>query len=249
MSVRMLLRDAESTFTKSAIHAQKTCALLPPAEKLSVDRLKRASRALGTTINDLLYAAVAGACRRYLQKNGDDADLLKRLRCGIPFNRHMFDTFTVTDVSNEIAIVPVSLPVDEADRMVRLEKCVEALRRVKRSWQAGILMWLLYAVARLWKGWRVGLWRRLTRSMSILFTNVAGPRESVRIGGVDVKWMHFFAPADGHIGVVVGLFSYMGKIAIGVAVDKGRIRDPELFVGLLGEEVEAMLEMGKHRSV
>lgn len=244
-SVRMLFREPESAFTRSAIQAQKTCALLPPSERFSVSKLKSASHALGITLNDLLYAALAGACRKYLQRSGDSVDLLKWLRCGIPFNRHIFDTLSVTDISNDIAIVPICLHVDEEDRMVRLEKCVEALRRVKRGWQPGVMLCMLCVAARLWKKWRVRLWRRLSRSVSLLFTNVAGPRESVSIGGIDVKWMHFFAPADGHVGVVVGLFSYMGKIAVGVAGDKERISDPELFVGLLGEEIEALLETSK----
>lgn len=242
-SLRMLIRDPESAFTRSVIQREKTCALLPPSEKLSVEGLKMASRALGITLNDMLYAAVSGACRRYLQERGDDLKSLKSMRCGIPFTQHMLDSFSATDVANKLAIVAMCLHVGEEDRKVRLERCVATLRRVKRSRQPGILMGMLSVVARLSESWRLALWRRLTRAISILFTNVAGPREAVKIGGVHVKSIHFFGPADGHVGVVVGSFSYMGKVAISVAGDVGRIHEPERFMKLLEEEIDALVEM------
>eukprot|EP00177_Eucheuma_denticulatum_P006982 GFKZ01012697.1.p1 GENE.GFKZ01012697.1~~GFKZ01012697.1.p1 ORF type:complete len:386 (-),score=57.25 GFKZ01012697.1:52-1209(-) len=236
--------DSVSVFTRSKIQGEKVCALMPPSQ-ITVDMLKKAGRALGVSLNDLLFAAVSGACRKYLQKSGESIEGSNGIRCAIPFNGHKFDSFEETDIGNEFALVLVDLQLDEEDRLERLKKCVLALRRVKRSRQFAIVMGLLRIVANMPRWLRLGLWSHLTRAASILFTNVPGPKRLVEIGGVKVASLHFFAPADGHAGVVVGLFSYSGQIALGVAGDKGRIAYPGQFVAFLSEELEALVDMSK----
>lgn len=243
-SVRMLFADPISAFTKSTIQREKVCALMPPSES-TVGTLKEASRALGVTLNDLLYTAVAGASRLYLREFGDNPDELKDLRCAIPFNEHALDSFSLSDVSNVFAVIPLQLHVHEENRKKRLEECVQTLRRAKRSHQPAMLMGLLQLVARMPQSPRRLLWRKLTRSTSILFTNVPGPKETVYIGGVKVSSVYFFAPADGHAGVVVGMFSYVNKIALGVAGDKGRISNPQRFVELLSAEIDLLVELSR----
>lgn len=243
-SVRMLFPEPTSVLTKSTIQRDKVCALLPPSE-FTLQMVKDASRVLGVTMNDLLYTAVAGATRAYLKEYGDNPDELKSLRCAIPFNEHMLDAFSLNDISNIFAIIALNLHVHEEDRMKRLEACVRTLRRAKRSYQLPMLMGLIQAVTRLPRAPRKAFWRHLTRAASILFTNVPGPKETVQLGGVDISSMHFFAPADGHAGVVVGLFSYVGKIAISVSGDKGRISNPLRFVELLKHEIEALIDVSK----
>lgn len=236
--------DTVSAFTRSKIQAEKVCALMPPSQ-ITVDMLKEAGRLLGVTLNDLLFTAVSGACSRYLRENGDNIEELRGIRCAIPFNGHRFDSFEETDIGNEFALVLVDLHLEEEDCLERLKKCVLALRRVKRSRQFAMVMGMLKMVATLPRWLRLGLWRHLTRAASILFTNVPGPRRLVEIGGVKVDSLHFFAPADGHAGVVVGLFSYGGQIALGVAGDKGRITHPSQFVAFLSEELDALIDISK----
>ncbi|CDF39000.1 unnamed protein product [Chondrus crispus] len=243
-SVRMLFTDPVSVFTRSTIQREKVCALMPPSS-FTVQMLKNASRVFGVTINDLLYTAVAGASRLYLKEHGDNPDELKHLRCAIPFNEHALDSFSLSDVSNVFAIIALNLHVDEEDRMKRFEVCVRTLRRAKRSNQLVLLMGLIQLVARMPRFPRKAFWRYLTRATSLLFTNVPGPREAVHIGGVKVSSLHFFAPADGHAGVVLGMFSYMDKIAMGVAGDKGRISNPQRFVELLSSEIQLLLDISK----
>lgn len=243
-SVRMLFPEPNSVLTRSTIQRKKVCALLPPSE-FTVQMVKDASRVLGVTMNDLLYTAVAGATREYLKEYGDNPDELKSLRCAIPFNGHMLDAFSLSDISNIFAIIALNLHVHEGDRMKRLEACVRTLRRAKRSKQLPMLMGLIQVVARLPRSPRKVFWRHLTRAASILFTNVPGPKETVQLGGADISSMHFFAPADGHAGVVVGLFSYVGKLAISVSGDKGRISNPQRFVDLLSHEIEALIGISK----
>lgn len=246
-SLGVLKPDAPSVFTRDPVHSNKTCALLPQS-RFSVLQLKTAARLFGCTINDMLFAALSGACRRYLQIEGDDVDNLSGLRCVIPINRHMLDAYDPSDVANELALVPARLRLDIEDRRQRLEACVKELRRVKKGIRTPLTIMLLKLLARLPDFVRRPFWKRLSRSASLLFTNVPGPVEQVYVGGIPVKSVQFFAPAGGDASLVVGLFSYMGSISISVAGDQNRLRRPEQLIQFLAEEIDELIVMSKEAS-
>lgn len=235
--------ESDNTFVRSRLGGEKVCALLPPTV-YTVDTLKKAARQLGITINDLFYTAVSGAVRAYLEESGDDPNVMAGVRCGIPFTKHMVDEFRMTDVSNQLAIVTVPLHIHLEDRRDRLRECTHTMSITKSGFAPGMVLMLVGIVARLPAFIRKPLWRLLTRSGSCLFTNVPGPRKEVSIGGIKISCIHFFAPADGHCGVIIALHSYNGKITISVYGDKTRISDPQRLVELLNNEVSELITLG-----
>ncbi|PXF45921.1 hypothetical protein BWQ96_04356 [Gracilariopsis chorda] len=234
--------ESDNAFVRSRLGGQKVCALLPPT-MYTVDILKKAARALGITINDLFYTAVSGAVRAYLKECGDDPNVLKGVRCGIPFTKHMVDEFRTTDVSNQLAMVTVPLHIHIDDRKDRLVECTHTMNVTKTGFAPGLVLTLLGVIARLPAFIRKPLWRLLTKSGSCLFTNVPGPRKEVSIGGIKIACIHFFAPADGHCGVIIALHSYNGKITSSVYGDKTRISDPQRLVELLNNEVSELIKL------
>lgn len=243
-SVLTFIPEPDNAFTRTDIQSEKVCALLPPSQ-YTVSVMKNAAKVFGATINDLLYTAVSGATRRYLAKHGDNPEELTSVRCVVPFNGHMFDDYKETDISNQIALVSLPLHISHESREERLEQCVTTLRRAKRGVQPVFTNALLAGLARVPRVVRKPLWRHLTRGASVLFTNVPGPKQVVDIGGIEVSCIHFFAPADGSAGVVVGLFSYHERLSLGVAGDKDRISDPQQFLDILAEEVDELIKMSK----
>ncbi|CAN8066935.1 unnamed protein product [Agarophyton chilense] len=241
--VGTLIPEKDNVLVRSTLQPKKACALLPPSA-YTVSSLKKAARALGITINDMLYTAVSGATRVYLTESGDDADGLTGLRCGVPFNKHKLDTNEAGELSNQFSIMSLPLHVHHKEVQERLRSCVRTMRIVKRGTTPALLTVLLKMVARLPRALRRPFWRRLTRSGSLLFTNVPGPRRAVCVGGIEVSGLHFFAPGDGHCGVVVGLHSYNERVCIGVYGDEGRISSPQRFVELLDEEIRNLVNMG-----
>ncbi|KAI0567245.1 hypothetical protein FGB62_3g252 [Gracilaria domingensis] len=238
-----LIPEKDNTFVRSPLQPTKVCAMLPPSV-YTVSALKHAARSLGITINDMLYTAVSGATRAYLTESGDDADALTGLRVGIPFNNHAIGKNGAQDVSNRFAIMTLPLHVHHSQLRERLRCCVRTMRIVKSGTTPVLLMTLLDVLSRLPTMLRRALWSRVTRSGSVVFTNVPGPRQAVSIGGIEVSGLHFFAPSDGHCGVVVGIHSYNGRICIGVYGDEGRISNPQRFVELLDEEIKALIRFG-----
>lgn len=238
-----LFPDRRNTFNRTPIQKRKVCAIIPPTA-FTVAQVKAAGHRLGVTINDLLFAAVSGATSAYLQEAGDDIAALDVIRCGIPINRHMLDEFSPDDVCNQLTILPVPMPVSPAlSRIARLDACVATMRKLKRGVRPQSAIAMLSLVSAMPLCVRYPLWKHLTRCSSLIFTNVPGPREAVTVCGVKVEGMYFFAPADGHSGVCISLFSYNGSICMGVQADANRVKDPHRFADLLQSETEAFLQL------
>jgi hypothetical protein len=75
---------------------------------LKVNDLKRVGRATGSTINDVLMAAVAGAMRRYLGANGP-VPLDLNVRGVVPVN--LRDIEQAYQLGNQFGLVFLSLPL------------------------------------------------------------------------------------------------------------------------------------------
>lgn len=246
--VGTLIPDKKSIFTRADIQSSKVCAVLPPS-MFSVEVVKAAARGAGVTINDLLLSAVAGASREYIKQHGDDPDTLAGLRFGIPFNQHALTNSLDSDVSNNVSIIAVNVPVHVESREARLQQCASAMQRIKGSYQLQLTVSAFKVVQMFPAPLRKPLWRRLTQSTSAIFSNVPGPRKRLTIGGIDVVAVNFWAPADGHAGVMLSVFSYDGRISIGVAGDEKRIEHPQRFVDLIAEELNALIALSKSTQI
>lgn len=239
-----IIPEHPNVFTRAPIGHDKVCALIPPTT-FSVQLIKDTSRRLGVTINDLLLAAVSGATAAYLGEHGDNPTELRGLRCGIPMNRHMFCEYELSDLSNQMTISPLPLHIHEPTSALRLQRCTDTMCELKRSIQPRISLLSLKLVSLLPLCVRYPLWKHITRCSSLLFTNVPGPRQAVSVSGVPIECIHFFAPGDGHSGVVVSLFSYNGGICLGIQGDKGRVSDPQRYVDLLKAEIETFIKLSR----
>lgn len=242
--VKPLWRDPVSVLTTADMTESSLCALATP-EEITVPALKQATKKLGVTINDLLFAAFAGAIRAYLTAVGDDPDALRGLRVAMPFNKHVFSEFSMDDVSNQLLMIPVPLPAHVAGRAERLFACAEAMKKLKRSFQPLFAGLAMRQLVRLPKGLRRRAWHTVGSSASALFSNVAGPTETMRIGEFPVDEVYFFPPPDAHVACDVGIFSYAGRVFIGAAGDANRLSQPQKLLDFIIEEVQGMFELSQ----
>lgn len=242
--VKPLRRDPVSVLTRADMTERSLCALAAP-EEITVPALKQAGKRLGVTINDLLFAAFAGAVRAYLTAYGDDPSALRGLRVAMPFNKHVFNEFSMDDVSNQLLMMPVLLPAHVAGRAERLFACAEAMKKLKRSYQPIFAELAMKQLVLLPKTLRRRAWHIVGSSASALFSNVAGPTERMRIGEVPVDEVYFFPPPDAHVACDIGIFSYAGRVFIGAAGDANRLSQPQKLLDFLVEEVLGMFELGE----
>jgi hypothetical protein len=52
-----------------------------------------------------------------------------------------------------------------------------------------------------------------------------------------------WAPASGEVSVTVSIFSYAGKITVGLMTDAGLVPDPETIVAAFESELGALLRL------
>lgn len=233
--------DPESVFTRDPLQENNLCAMLPP-RIFTVDVLKKAAKRLGITVNDLLLAAWAGAVREYVKEQGEDPSIMKGMRCAMPYNKHHCMEFEMSDVSNRLALLSVALPISLEDRGVRVEKCADNMRRVKRSIQPSLMLQSIRNLMYMPSTVRRGLWNHVAMA-SCLFSNLAGPTERVRVGGVDVTAVYSFPPCNPHVAVNTGMLTYDGALFVSVSGDANRLAHPHKLVGYIYHELTAIISM------
>lgn len=243
IAVKPFFRDPPSILTRVAVSEPNVCTLLEP-HAFTVRALKAAATRYSVTINDLIFASFAGALQRYLTECGDDTAQMRGMRVAMPFNRHMFDDFQMSDVSNQLVMLPVPIPVTEESRQSRLEVCHETMERLKRSIQPRLAEVALKIVAGM-PGWlRKWMWARVASCASALMSNVAGPTERVSFGGVTVEGVWFSPPCDVHNAVNISMFSYDGTAFVSVAGDAERLKRPALLAQFFRDELDAFVAGG-----
>jgi len=80
--------------------------------------------------------------------------------------------------------------------------------------------------------------RTLGAKSTAIVTNVPGPQEPVFLAGARLTRLVFWVPQAGSVGLGVSIFSYAGKVSVGVAADHNLLPDP----GQITRAVEAELD-------
>jgi WS/DGAT/MGAT family acyltransferase len=206
-------------------------------EPIALDDVKAIGHATGTTVNDVLLAAVSGALHRYLAEHGDSAT---EIRAMVPFNLRPLDQPLPRELGNRFGLVYLTLPVGEATPAERLADVHQRMDRIKHT-PEGLLS---YAILGLMGTTPVQIERRLidvfAPKTTAVMTNVPGPRQSIYFAGARVGGILGWVPASGSIGMGVCIFSYDGGVTIGLQVDPRLVPDPNMIVAAIGEELAAL---------
>ncbi|MFL5386410.1 MAG: wax ester/triacylglycerol synthase family O-acyltransferase [Longimicrobiaceae bacterium] len=217
----LLPPDRHTAFT-GALGVEKSAAWSDP---FPLAELRAAARASGSTLNDLLAAAAAGALRRYLAGRGRAADALRAV---VPVNLRPPEDAGL--LGNRFGLVFLRLPVGEADAGRRLARVRAEMRRLKASAEAGVTYALLRLFGPLGRAAvRFAVWF-LGMKASLVFTDVPGPREAVSICGAPLTRLMAWVPQSGRLSVGISAVSYAGSLQVGIAADRGLVPDPGALV-------------------
>ncbi|QSQ20119.1 wax ester/triacylglycerol synthase family O-acyltransferase [Pyxidicoccus parkwayensis] len=209
------------------------------SDPVPLERVKAVGRTLGGTVNDVLLTAVTGALRRYLEVRDV---LLEDVHALVPVNLRPLDEPVPRELGNRFGVVFLRLPVHVAEPQRRLRELARRMGQVKQSPEAvvtfGALEMLGYAPAAVERVMVDVFGSKAT----LVATNVPGPREAVSLAGTKLGGLTFWVPQAGHLGLGVSLFSYAGKVTVGVAADVGRMPDPHELIRAFHDEMDALAE-------
>lgn len=219
---KLLVRPPDPpTLYRGELGVAKRAAWSAPVDLESV---KGAGRGQGATVNDVLLAAMTGAMRRYVLARGGQPGGLD-VRAAVPVNLRPPDA--PLGMGNRFGLVFLSLPIGLAnarEQMLELKRRMDAM---KRSLEAVVVLGLLELVGSTTPTVQRLLVDFLARKVTVVATNVPGPRAPRYLAGVRIRRLVPWVPQAGRVGLGLSIISYDGEVTVGVASDAGIVPDPE----------------------
>jgi diacylglycerol O-acyltransferase / wax synthase len=209
-------------------------------DRIDFDEVKAIGRATGTTVNDVLVAAVTGALRRYLI---DRHSLVDELRAMVPFNVRPLDQPLPRELGNQFGLVYLQLPVGIRGREQRLTAVHERMESIMHSPEGAVSYGILGLIGMTPPQIERRLVDMFASKCTLVLTNVPGPQQPVYFAGTPVTGIIPWVPAGGSIGLGVSLFSYNGRVTVGVRADAGLVSDPDEIIDAFERELEAMTRL------
>ncbi len=194
--------------------------------------LKIIKRARGTTVNDVVLAAVAGGMRTYLARHGEHPATLKAM---VPVNVRSPDDV----LGNHLSFVFAELPCDEPDPLIRLSRVhadMDARKRDHEPEGADIALkaaehapaLVQHAISRIMAS---------PRTFNLVVSNIPGPPGELYLRGCRLHAIYPVVPlADRHT-VSIGMTTVNEQACFGVYADREEFPDP----GALATDIDAAL--------
>jgi diacylglycerol O-acyltransferase len=197
------------------------------SEPIPLAEVKAVAHAHDATVNDVLVTCVSGTLHTYLTAHDS--------RCAstnwmIPVNLKPLDLTLPEELGNAFALVQLELPTGTADPLAVLDVVKRRMGRIKQGHEAA----LTFRLQELISGFNDVLYRATVdllanRAVGVL-TNVPGPPIPVYLAGQLVEGIVGWAPLSGDQPMSFTIYSYNGKVFVGIACDAGLVPDHEQIV-------------------
>jgi WS/DGAT/MGAT family acyltransferase len=189
---------------------------------LSLPRLMRIKDALGATLNDVVLTAVSGAVGRYHARRRID---VAELHCMVPTSLRQHEERRA--LGNRVGAFNVTLPVGEADPLLRLARIRQQTGAAKTDHRGAAYPLLTRALSLMPSAAYRMLAQSATRHVNLICTNMPGPPAERYLAGARVDRIHPFAPVALGVPLSIALMSYGDTYGIGIDTDPAAIPDVE----------------------
>jgi WS/DGAT/MGAT family acyltransferase len=198
---------------------------------------------LGGSVHDVLLAAVAGAVGAYFRARHMNPAVLD-FRAAVPVSLRSGD-------KNEgVGEWILDLPIWESDPVRRLEEVRRLTEELNRESPA-LGARTLNSVAK-WTSSRLlaqGVRAISERTpVNVRIANVPGPQTPVYLRGARLIEAYGTVPLSRSGGLGIAMFSYDGKLCIGVNADYDRVADLDAFTALLAESMRELVAAARRRA-
>lgn len=237
---RLTFRTADSkTILNAAPGVDKRAAW---SEAIDLGEVREVSLDLGGTVNDILLTAMAGGLRRYLVERSGEAGC-RDFRATVPVSLRPFEA--INALGNEFGLVYLSLPLEIEDPVKRLAELRRRMQQLKRSAESVVSLKVMRLMGRLPRAAQKALVRMFASKATAVMTNIPGPNRLLYLAGSPIRDLIFWVPRSARLSLGVSIFSYAGRVRMGVATDAGLVPDPEKIVRGFHDEFAAMQELAR----
>ncbi len=196
----------------------------------------------GTTVNDVLVAALAGAVSSYLRAHDGVARDIPTM---VPVNVRPLDEPLPRELGNRFALVLFTLPSGLETPFARLAETKRRMDAIKDSPEALLTFGLIRGIGRTGKDLERYVVDFFANKASGVTTNVPGPRGPRYLAGARITSMLGWAPESGNQTLGTCIFTYDGHVHVGFKVDLDTIRHPEELLAAFGVEIDALLHLAQ----
>lgn len=238
ISAKLLLTRNPDSPVKGHIDVEKRVIWSSP---FPLDDVLEAGHRTGTTVNDVLVAALAGALSAYiLRHHGERVDIPTM----IPVNVRPIDEPLPRELGNRFALVLFLLPSGLGTPFERLAETKRRMDAIKDSPEAVMTFGLIRGIGRTGKEIERFLVDFFANKATGVTTNVPGPREPRYVAGQRIRWTLGWAPESGQQTLGTSIFSYDGNVLVGFKVDVHQLPHPEELLADFRTEVDTLLQLG-----
>ena len=197
--------------------------------------LQAVKRAYGTTLNDVMLAAVAGAVRAYLLRGGEQPVALKAM---VPVSVRSSGEIP----GNAISFVFGDLPCDEPDPLIRLRRVNDTMSQRKRHGEPQGADLALKAAAHTPVAVQQALSRFIAspRTFNLVVSNIPGPAQPLYLLGCVLETTYPVVPLADRHALSVGMTTVRDLACFGVCADRATLPEVD---GLARDIDEAIAEL------
>lgn len=209
------------------------------ARWFDLDTLRSTAHVLGGTVNDLLLVAAAATFADLLPA-GSASHLLVSVPVAVDDPAVL--TAYGAGAANTVGVVPMPVPVTGpmADRVRRV--AAERARRLAgthgRSLPVVLASFRVLSALGL-----VEAFATRQRLVNTLVTNVRGPAQALRVGGVRVRDVIPVVPNQGNIAVSFAALSYAGRLCVTAASDPDASADAGVVMEGLAQHLASLTDL------
>ncbi len=201
-----------------------------------LDDLRMVKRTYGTSVNDVMLAAVTGGLRAYMTKHRQPPTDLKAM---VPVSIRSPEDV----LGNHISFVFAELPCREPDPVARLYRVHATMSARKRNHEPEGADLALKAAEHTPALVQHAISRLIAspRTFNLVVSNIPGPAEQLYLCGCPMHAVYPVVPlADQHT-VSVGMTTVHGRACFGVYADREALPDAGLLAGCIDKAVGELL--------
>lgn len=240
--IRLFLSFADRSF----LHGPKISGVKKVAwqEAFELQLIKQIKTATGTTVNDVLMSCLSLALRRYFQRKGVANP--EDFTASIPVDVRSSAARKELTFENKFSLVFLKLAVATEGVLKQLCETKARMDEVKTSGEplsTAAVMMLSNELCPEFLIRRINTF--VAQKASCVLSNVPGPQHLLTVSGYPIKYMTFWPPQRDNIGLGLSIYTYAGKVIVGVQSDAALLSDPEViteeFRNALNEMAQCVL--------
>jgi len=201
--------------------------------------IKAISHTHAVTVNDVLLSVLADALGRYLRENATPLD---EVRVMVPVNLRPLDEPLSTDLGNVFGQYVVTLPTGVYEPLERLDTMHATIEELKSSPEAVVAYLTLVALGLLPAQVEDLSTQFFSGKVAATVSNVPGPQTPITIAGSEVAGIIGWVPGAGAVALGVSMFTYNGRVLIGLIADEDVIPDLSRLQELLDDSFADLLQ-------